>query len=71
MTLGRPGATVWISTAKPSLRSHASTRAATFASVAPGSSGRYTLGMRINSRVSSTSSSASILARIFLSALMP
>src|SRR5580704_142057 len=63
MTLGRPGATAWISTWKPSRRSHASTKSATRASVASGSPGRWTLGMRTSERVSSTTSSASILRR--------
>src|SRR6266850_1583238 len=63
MTFGRPGATGCTSTWKPSRRSQASTKAATRASVASGSAGRYTLGMRTSERVSSTTSSASILRR--------
>src|SRR6185295_4864469 len=63
MMLGRPGATCCTSTWKPSRRSQASTKAATRASVASGSAGRYTLGMRTSERVSSTTSSASILRR--------
>ena len=46
MTFGRPGATSCTSTEKPSRRSQASTAPATARSLASGSPGRKTLGMR-------------------------
>src|ERR671925_892560 len=67
-TFGRPGATGWTSTSKPSWRNHCSTCAATAPSVAVASPGRTTLGMRMSSRVSAISSSGSTRASADLSA---
>src|SRR5262249_19665729 len=69
MTFGRPGATSCTSTMNPSRRIHASTKAATLASLASGSPGGYTLGIRTRERVSSATSSASMAARSFDSAV--
>src|SRR5690242_20728693 len=69
ITLGRPGATSWTSTSNPSRRNQLFTKAATRASVASGSPGRYTLGIRTSARVSSMTSSASIRRRTCDSAL--